>query len=490
MEAWPVLSRYDAAHVRELAMPIGGIGTGFFALGGRGQLTDWQLMSRPNRGWRPMYAHLLLRTRQGTGRDEVIKLRVIEGDLVEGLAGDSGAAGTLAGLPRFRNVSFEASYPLGRALLTDPDTPVTVAIEGFNPLIPHETDASSLPMGLLTVSLKNTTDAPLDASVTLLLSNIVGTDGIVHDLKDNITERASVGSWKGMQFSKNHPPRTARDGTMAIVCDQPDVRVARRWPFRDRPWNGEALGIMDSLLHTGFIADDEPDKPCPPSPNDTWDSSLSALLALKARETLTVRLLITWHFPLRNLEEEGWWSGEKGSSPIVGNYYATKFADARDVARHVIERLPDLHARTLAFVKSVVDRAAPHALKEAALFNLTSLRSHTCFRLADGTFAAFEGCNANSGCCNGSCTHVWNYEEASVHLFPDLHRSMLESHLKHGVTAEGAERFRLSLPVANPTWKGAAADGQMGLIVRVYEQYLADKDAGGLAWLKQVYPSV
>ena len=51
MTDWPILSRYDEAHLKEIAMPMGGIGTGFFALGGRGQLTDWQLMSRPHRGW-------------------------------------------------------------------------------------------------------------------------------------------------------------------------------------------------------------------------------------------------------------------------------------------------------------------------------------------------------------------------------------------------------------------------------------------------------
>ncbi len=169
------------------------------------------------------------------------------------------------------------------------------------------------------------------------------------------------------------------------------------------------------------------------------------------------------------------------------NHYTTRFADAMEVARQVAPQLSDLRARTVAFVRSVVERPAPHALKEAALFNLASLRSHTCFRLADGTFAAYEGCNGNTGCCPGSCTHVWNYEEATVHVFPELHRSMLESHLRHGVTPQGAQRFRLSLPVLNPTLGGAAADGQMGVIVRVYEQYLVEQD---LDWLKRFYPTV
>ena len=78
---FPVLRRYQGRSLDEIVLPIGGIGTGFFGLGGRGQLSDWQLMSRPNRGWRPMYVHLLLRTKQG----DDVRLRVLEGDLARGL---------------------------------------------------------------------------------------------------------------------------------------------------------------------------------------------------------------------------------------------------------------------------------------------------------------------------------------------------------------------------------------------------------------------
>jgi uncharacterized protein (DUF608 family) len=489
MSDWPVIARYEARQLREIALPIGGIGTGSFALAGRGQLIDWQLMGRPHRGWRPMYSHLVLWSRETGSPPKPARLRVLEKDLDEGLAADSGAPAVLAGIPRFREAAFETAYPFGRLLLSDPETPVAAAIEAFNPLIPGDSTASSLPIAVLTITIENRGAARLDASLTFLLSNLIGTDGIAYDLKDNVTERAEAGGWKGMRFAKARDARAAQNGTLAVLCDAADVRVARRWAFRDRPWNGEALGIIDSLLAAGFIADDEPEQPCPPSPKDTWDSSLTAMTALDAGETRTLRFLVAWRFPHRNLAELGWWSGPAGSDPLAENHYAKGFADALDVAAQVIPRLPDLRRRTVEFVKSVAGRAAPRALKEAALFNLAALRSPTCFRLADGTFAAFEGCNATTGCCTGSCTHVWNYEEATVRLFPDLHRSMLESHLRHGVAPEGGQRFRLSLPVANPAWSGAAADGQMGLLVRVYEQYLADREAGGLAWLKEWYPA-
>ncbi len=477
---WKVLARYDSQHLREIAMPVGGIGTGFFCLAGRGQLTNWQVMNRPHRGWRPMYAHLVLWTRQGN----TAKLRIMEGDLTDGLSADFGAPQVMAGLPRMRAVRFEATYPFGRLWLEDETTPVSATVEAFNPLVPGDTQASGLPIGVLTISIHNLTAQPLKASVTLLLSNFVGCDGIAVDLKDNITEHTEVAGWRGMRFAKVREEPNPRWGTMVILSDAGDVRVARRWRFRDRPWNGEILGIIDELLAKGYIEDDEPDKPCPPSPQDTWDSSLSVMLNLRAKETRQVRLLICWHFPYRNLQELGWWSGN--GSPVVRNYYATLFTDAEDVARQVIPRLPELRQKTVQFVNGVLARKAPDVFKEAALFNLTALRSHTCFLLEDGTFVAFEGCGSNAGCCHGSCTHVWNYEQATFALFPDLHRSMLESHLKYGLTPTGAQRFRLSLPVTNPTWQAAAADGQMGLIVRCYMQ--AQKE--GTDWLRQWYPAI
>ena len=50
---WPFLKSYDSNHLRKIALPLGGIGTGTVSLGGRGNLRDWEIMNRPAKGFTP-----------------------------------------------------------------------------------------------------------------------------------------------------------------------------------------------------------------------------------------------------------------------------------------------------------------------------------------------------------------------------------------------------------------------------------------------------
>ena len=45
--SWPVLKHYDQNHLLNIALPLGGIGTGTVSLGGRGELRDWEIMNKP-----------------------------------------------------------------------------------------------------------------------------------------------------------------------------------------------------------------------------------------------------------------------------------------------------------------------------------------------------------------------------------------------------------------------------------------------------------
>ncbi|MFC0182692.1 GH116 family glycosyl-hydrolase [Pseudarcicella hirudinis] len=48
---FPVLKHYDKDHLLNVALPLGGIGTGTVSLGGRGELRDWEIMNKPAIGF-------------------------------------------------------------------------------------------------------------------------------------------------------------------------------------------------------------------------------------------------------------------------------------------------------------------------------------------------------------------------------------------------------------------------------------------------------
>jgi hypothetical protein len=147
-----------------------------------------------------------------------------------------------------------------------------------------------------------------------------------------------------------------------------------------------------------------------------------------------------------------------------------------------------LEDKTLRFVRAFCQSDLPGVVKEAALFNLSTLRSQTCFRTEDGRFYGFEGCSNRGGCCHGSCTHVWNYEHATALLFGGLSRMMREVEFGQATNDEGMMSFRVNLPLERAKEFGkAAADGQMGCIMKMYRDWQLSGDD---AMLKTLWPHV
>ena len=105
--------------------------------------------------------------------------------------------------------------------------------------------------------------------------------------------------------------------------------------------------------------------------------------------------------------------GGASGPETVGNFYAKGFADAWEVVRLRPAASLALRDVTERFVSAFWDSDLSPAVKEAALFNLSTLRSQTFFRNGDGHPLGWEGCLDDAGSCLGSCTHVWNYDLAT-----------------------------------------------------------------------------
>ena len=140
----------------------------------------------------------------------------------------------------------------------------------------------------------------------------------------------------------------------------------------------------------------------------TLSVRLPSRVDIPAGETRQVTFLFAWHFPNR----QTWTPAEKtepadagcdgaaccgGDVNYVGNYYATRYENAWEAAAAAAATLPELEQQTLAFVRSFCASDLPPVVKEAALYNVSTLRSQTAFRTADGRFYGFEGCGPHLG---------------------------------------------------------------------------------------------
>ena len=159
-----------------------------------------------------------------------------------------------------------------------------------------------------------------------------------------------------------------------------------------------------------------------------------------------------------------------------------------DAAEKIVPRLLKLEEKTLAFTRRILALDVPDVLKEAALSNLSVLKSQTVFRIPTGHLMGWEGVFNHEGSCYGSCTHVWNYENAVACLFPDLSRSMRDVEFNHALdSGTGAMAFRSSLPLGSKAVNAVAADGQMGCIMKVYRDW---RIGGDDKWLMSLWPKV
>src|SRR5678816_932063 len=85
----------------------------------------------------------------------------------------------------------------------------------------------------------------------------------------------------------------------------------------------------------------------------------------------------------------------------------------------------------------------------------------------------------------GSCTHVWNYELATPILFPTLSRSLRKTAFALSTDEQGRMDFRHLLPAGKQFNGFAAADGQMGSIIKLCLDWQLSGDTD---WLRGLWP--
>ncbi len=466
---------YSGDRLSRVAFPMGGMGAGMICLEGTGALSHFSLRNKPEVFHEPCtFAAISVK-----GPAPVA--RVLEGQVpgwkLFGQPGTgNGAGGTSFGLPRFREARFRVRFPFATVSLCDKDLPLEVEITGWSPFEPGDADSASLPVAALEYRLTNKSAAAVEAVFSWSARNFMAVRG------NPDAVRSTPGGfvlWGGPGKDRPHD-----EGAFSATVDDPAVKVNHAW-FRGGWFDPLTMAWKD--VASGACYDRPPVTEGGASPGATLFVPIT--LAPGASKTIVLRL--AWYVGQTNLrvgKDPQKQAGEQVAAGTHRPWYAGRFADVGAVTAHWRDHYAELRRKTQRYSDCFYDTTLPPEVIDAVAANLTILKSPTVMRQADGRLWSWEGCSDSSGCCAGSCTHVWNYAQAIPHLFPALERTLRETEFGPSQDDRGHQQFRAALPIRPLAHDfHAAADGQLGGIMKVHREW---RTSGDTEWLRRLWPKV
>lgn len=478
---------YKNEYLDQISFPLGGIGTGSIGLAGNGRLIDWEIFNRPNKGSVNGFSHFAIKAERD---GKLLDARVLHSDMNPAFMGEVHAPRWasygwgprreyLTGMPHFKEAEFKGEFPLAEITFNEIRFPGSVQLRAFNPFIPLNDYDSGLPAAFFEISVTNTSDQPIDYTIAGILRNplpannlnrVVKADGLtsVHLTCDSLAE--------------NDP----QYGDLTLATDASETSVQQYW-FRGEWFDSLEVYWRDfttpGAIKSRTYADDKS--------GDQNEALVAAYIRVQPGETQSVRFVISWNFPNcinywnPNAAEA---AAKAGISPIWKNFYATLWADSQASARYALDHWQRLYDETKRFKDALFASTLPQAVIDAVSANISILKTPTVLRLEDGTFYGWEGLHPNEGCCEGSCTHVWNYAQALPFLFPKLERTMRAADYVYNLRPDGGMPFRIQLPLGVGIWEfRPCVDGQFGGVMKTYRDW---KICGDTDWLRSIWPQV
>ncbi|MFT3936229.1 MAG: GH116 family glycosyl hydrolase [Chitinophagaceae bacterium] len=485
-------SAYTGANLNRIAFPIGGLGAGMFCIEGTGAISHVSIRHKPDIFNEPgVFAAISVKGIQNGAK-------LLEGPVPDwkkfGLHDSGlGLGGSTIGLPHFREASFTTQFPFAHIDLRDTDLPLSVKLNGWSPFIPGDEDNSGLPAGAIEYVFTNTGKTTVEAVFSFNAKNFLRIDGGTNSIRPirNGFVLHEEGT-KEKPYPANFAVYTSTDNTIIDHC----------W-FRGGWWDPFTMAWNHVKAGTPVAV--------APVEKDAPGASLFVPFSVAPGKEQTVRLHFAWYVPDTDLTFGTPGPKKENCDPANGccnspsdigldkydknfdgkfykPWYSSRFNSIEEVASYWQQQYDDLKKKSLLFTNAFYSSTLPPEVIEAVAANLTILKTPTVMRQYDGRLWNFEGCGDWWGSCHGSCTHVWNYAQATAHLFPALERSLRATEFCESQNKEGHQNFRSVLPIqpADHTFH-SAADGQLGGIMKVYREW---RISGDNEWLKKIFPMV
>lgn len=469
-----------------IGMPVGGIGCGTLYLGGDGRLWLWDIFNENQEGVDPrqipwpdaLHEGAKVRSRDGANyiAPTVASSKFIldQGFSVEVLVNGVATVKQLRA-EDWKEVTFEATYPVATVTYADPSFPVAVTMQAYSPFIPLDPDNSGLPATVFSFSVRNVSGAALEVKILGWLENGVRKFTGPADLRRNEIVKngqhylVSLSDTKG---GAGYLPAVAKwDSDITAILSSSTVASV------ERDAGTMCLAVLDGPSVVG-ISDFKHNSPAvtypqQPATGKHLTGALRVYKYIAPEATASVNFIIAWHFKNAGTLEK------LVTDASSGNYYAATFKDAMAVAEYIAKHFNYLSSKTLAWHRTWYDSTLPWWFMERTFVNISCLATSTAHRFATGRFWAWEGV----GACEGTCTHVWQYAQAMGRIFPSIEKDLRERvDLGVGFVPEsGMIWFRAE------NAKHPAIDGQAGTVLRFYREHTMSADA---AFLKRNWPGI
>jgi non-lysosomal glucosylceramidase len=467
--------------LKYIGMPIGGVGCGQLYISGDGRLWLWDIFqsnynreaptspNHPdvNKRWRlDEFSMGGLYPKPRTSSKENNLFQVKNGFSVQYQQADSTNTLRLDS-EGFDNISFRGEYPIAKVSYKKNDTPLSVDLTAYSPFIPLNIKDSSIPVTVLSYKITNNSKETLKLNIGGWLENTVcpNTDDIDGRRKNIVisengkTTVFMTASGEGLKKRKGY-------GNMAISL------------------LGNQACNANPNLDEEFVFEQNKKTTAETSLSQSLIGSVSTLLELQPNESKTITFLISWYFPHYNIDASG--SGVMGQIKdfnILKRNYALHYNDANEVAIYVSKNFEKLSSTTLKWNETWYNSTLPYWFLDRSFISIDCLATQTSHLFNNGRFWGWEGVD----CCEGTCTHVWQYAQGMARIFPSLERNLREKvDYSIGYSDKGTISFRAE-NLDNFTGGAFAIDGQLGTIIRVYREHQMSIDD---AFLTRIWDKV
>ena len=438
-----------------IGMPVGGINTGTVYLGGDGRLWLWDIFNSQQEGIDPksvdwgteLHVGKKVRSRDGSAyvqpaRDIrpmeqgfAFKIQVGKQTYLKKMIADD-----------WDEIVFEATYPMASIRYISKELPVEITANVYSPFIPLDEKSSGLPCTIYSFSVKNNSQMPVSVSILGWLENKVSIKSAgSKDIRRN--EVLAQGKLKTVQASIN------LNGSLLQLQD-PDFGT-----LGIASLGGDSKAITDlrfPVTLASFAQQNE--KLTEKTTDQQLIAAVRTVYQIKPGATVEAHFSIAWHFANLKLNQ---------AIQDRGRYYANWFSSASEVLTYVHQNFSSLSNTSKLWKNTWFDSSLPWWFLERTFSNISTLATTTAHRFRSGRFYAWEGV----GCCEGTCTHVWQYAQAVGRIFP-------------GIESDTRQRIDLGLSLQpdGMIWyrgevvKTAAIDGQAGTILRIYREHQMSAD--------------